>query len=205
MSALMRRGALAGALCLAVVAGGAAVAAPKAACNLVTDKAGDGLVDQGALDVISADIATNKKTVTTVVRVANADLSKGTIPTGAKIQFTFTAGDQALFTGVTYDPVNGLDGYWGHQGDTGGVIEGSVTPVVDAAKKEIRVSVPRGAYSTADLKPGVELTKLGANADVIVATPKQVIQGNLRPFSNDTATSPQTYVAGARSCVAVGR
>ena len=205
MSAL--RPVLAVAAGLALVAGGAAVAAPKAkpVCNLVTDAADDGMVDNGTLEIVSADIVTTKKTVTTVVRVANADLSKGTIPTGSKIQFTFTAGDSDLFTGVTYDPVNGLDGYWGHQGDTGGEIEGAVTPVVDAAKKEIRVTVPTSAFSTGMLKPGSPLTDLGANADVIIATPKAALQGNVRPFSNDTATSDKTYTAGAPSCVVPGK
>ena len=200
------RPALALALAGSLAGAGFASAAvkPTPVCNLVTDETGDGLVDQGTLDIVSADVATDGKTLTTVVRIAGTDLSKGTIPTGAKIQFTFTVDDQSLFTGVTYDPVNGLDGYWGHQGDTGGDIEGAAAPVVDAAKHEVRLSVPASAFSTATIKKGTELKDLAANADVIVATPKTVLQGNLRPFSNDSAESDKTYKAGTLSCVKLG-
>ncbi|MCU1672094.1 MAG: hypothetical protein JWN77_207 [Frankiales bacterium] len=203
------RPALALALCATVVGGGVAGAAPKAkpkaappVCNLLEDAKDDGAVDGGALEIVGGDIATSKKQLTAVIRVAKASTSSTTAPTGLKWQMIFSVGDANLFASVLSDQLNGVTANYGYFDGTSGNIEGTATGVIDQAKNEIRVTVPTGAFSTASIKPGVKITKIGASAVSVLQAPTGV--ANLRVFSNDSAATEKTYDAGAASCVAVG-
>lgn len=212
MSARLRTAAALG-LIGALALGGSAQAGHKAkhkpapaappVCNLLEDPKDDGTVDKGALEIVGGDIATSAKELTTVIRVAKAAKSSTSAPTGLKWQMVFSVGDANLFASVLSDQANGVTANFGYFGDTGGKIEGTATGVIDEAKNEIRVTVPTGAFSTATIKPGMKITKIGASAVSVLQAPTGA--ANLRLFSNDSATTEKTYDVGAASCVVVGK
>lgn len=200
--------ALTGALIGAGVAD-AAIKKPKPVCNLITDAAGDAtattLVTAGpndaALDVLSADIAADAKTITAVIRIAKVSETAQTAPTGYHVVFNFTApgaanplymqyfsGNAALKSGFDYgfdDPTQGLTSL----GDGFGVI--------DLAKNEIRISAPLNGFDAqGGVKKNNKLSGLSVQGtrDLVV----------LLPYS-DIASSDKVYAVGALSCVRPGK
>jgi hypothetical protein len=184
-------------LCVPAIAAHAMVTKkhrPKPVCKLVTDGSGDAKGFASAvtmpssdanLDIISADVATNATTLTGVLRVSKLASSDSTAPTGWEYQVTF--GVNGVTDGVNV--VIGPNGTTWHGGKGKGKI--------DAAKKEIRISVPLSALNV-PIKPGTVLTDLGARTWRVGGS-DQVVIGLV-----DTAGSSKTYVAGTRSCVKVG-
>lgn len=214
MSAL--RPVLALAVCASVVAGGAAVAAPKKpavkpACNLVVDVKGDGtgfvftdasyLPNDANLDLISGDIASNAKTVTAVIRTDALTLSDSSSPTGRAYYANFTVGEVALHLSAALDG-SGEATYSAGFTETRRKSLGEATGVIDVAKKEIRISAPLSIFAEkAAIKPGTKITDLNLLAQRYVGN-RSV--GGVTP-SADAAEGGKTYVAGAPSCVAVGK
>jgi hypothetical protein len=135
------RPALVVALCVSVVAGGAAVAAPKKVkpvCNIVTDAKGDGQLvatpNAKPLDIVSADIATGPKTVTAIL--------------SQFLRYQNTAG-----IGESYD-------YGDQSGaNAGSTSKGTADGAIDAAKGTITISAPKSEF------PGMK----GGTATEIVA------------------------------------
>src|SRR5688500_12603303 len=70
-------------LAVALIAGGAALAAPKSVCNLIVDIEGDGkerltgfgLISSQATDILSVDVATGKKEFVGAIRVKSTQAS----------------------------------------------------------------------------------------------------------------------------------
>ncbi|HVE99075.1 MAG TPA: hypothetical protein VNA12_07835, partial [Mycobacteriales bacterium] len=103
---LTRRSTVAAvALTLGILATPAAGKAP--VCNLVRDPAGDDSVGLGSvdgpptdtsdtLDILSADLATDRATLTVVIRVAKLSFYDPTAPTGQRYSFWFL-GDESRF------------------------------------------------------------------------------------------------------------
>jgi hypothetical protein len=205
------RPALALALSASVLAGGAALAAPKPkpVCNLLSDAKGDaypttaapGGPSDEALDVVTADIASDKKTLTAVIRLSKVAEQSSTSPTGYHLVFNFTApgaenplylqyfsGNEALEQSFDFgydDAVNGLTSL----GDADGVI--------DTAKNEIRISAPISGFAEqASIKPG---QKLG---DLVVQSTRDLLV--LLPYA-DIAEGGAPYTVGAPSCVIPGK
>lgn len=204
------RPALALGICASVLAGGAALAAPaKPVCNLISDTKGDaypttampaGPSDE-TLDIVTADIASNKKTLTAVIRLSKVAAQSSTAPNGYNMVFNFTApgatnplylryfsGNDALEASFQYgydDSVNGLTSL----GDADGV--------VDTTKNEIRISAPLNGFSAqASIKPG---QKLG---DLVVQATRDLLV--LLPYA-DIAEGGAAYTVGAPSCVVPGK
>ncbi|MDP9100989.1 MAG: hypothetical protein M3N21_02435 [Actinomycetota bacterium] len=207
-------------------------------CNLVSDPAPDGHqfyagnVDShlnpvpttgqdDTMDVVTADLATDAKNLTTVIRMRKAARSSSSSPTGIQWQFNFNADGYQLFTAVTSDPVNGLQGTFGYFDKTVGgySIAGKATAVVDPATNEVRVTVPLATLNSptgtaggagAAIKSGTKFDTMIASAGgaVIINSPGGPISGTLLTNgmpSGEVDTSDKTYVGGSPSCVVVGK
>jgi hypothetical protein len=207
---------LAVALCASFVVGGVAVAAPKAkpVCNLIADEKGDGegFVDSssGGLDVVSADIASNAKTVTAVLRLAAAPPAAGdpNAPEGATYYVSWSAPGAAnpVYLSAATDVTGAMTYAMGdiQPSPTGGQLyqnaTGEVTGHVDGSV--ITMNVDRGVFgSLASMKPGTKMSGLAANVFYPVEVP--MVGGLLETADEAAGTKP--YIAGAASCVAVGK
>jgi hypothetical protein len=192
------RTTLATALTLALAAGGAAHAATKPKpkppiCNLVVDPAGDTLTGTKSLDVLSADVASDAKVVTVVVRLAKAaaPASDPTTPTGGFFQvgFTYNGTGQNITAHVT--PAGEVYGP-----------DGKGTGRFDLAKNEVHITVKASDLAGAPvLKPGALFTDFVVRTDV--GNPTVPISTTFQVLG-DTATGSKPYPIGAASCVRPG-
>jgi len=217
MSVSLARSAAAVVACASVVTAGAAAAAPKAppvqpSCNLMIDDKGDakflGAVPNDAnLDITSADVASDAKTVTAVLRVASFAATDPQSPLGRGYYVLFNApgSDFPVYFNMQITP--DLTRFaWGDRevlatGSGSYVRKGDATGVIDAAKGEIRISVPvADVKAVAKVTPGMKLTNISASATAVLGTSQT---GGL-VSTVDSATSTKPYVAGSPSCVKPG-
>lgn len=195
----------------------AAVAAGKPApvkpmCKQVTDDSGEEYVvrnaatqtvDDDALDLLSADVATNATTMTVVLRVKKLATAPTTSPAGATYQMTFNVGnEEALYYALVSTGPNGLFSEFGTREALPAVtsvptVIGTPTPKLDLAKNEVRMSFPLSLFGSVKLVKGK--TKI---APVETTTGR----GNRgRGVFADDSVGGKNYVAGTASCVAVGK
>jgi hypothetical protein len=191
----------------------AASAKPAPVCNLVTDPAGDangsflhdgvaGTPSEDAVDIVSADVATNAKVLTTALRVKKLATSSPTSPGGLHWKFFFNVGDTQIYTQAVAAAGAAPTFTFGTIDPTAGTSTslGSADGVLDTAKNEVRVSVPLSALPEKP-KPGSKINTLAPNAGRFVGN------DNVGTFSDptDKATSDKTYTTGAPSCVVPGK
>ncbi len=142
---------------------------PAKACGLIRDSAGDTyspVSDQGLdtqLDITSADIATDKKNVTVVLRLSALTAADPANPQGRIYEFDFTAAEKNFIVlgsllpggndfGVYISESRLEEGKSGARAATG---IGSATGVVDVAAKEVRMTAPLSVFDPyADLRSG---------------------------------------------------
>ena len=190
----------------------AASAGVAASCNLVTDAAGDangsfiqegisGVPSEDAVDIISGDVATKGKTLTTVLRVKKLALSSPTAPGGLHWKFFFNVGDTQIFTQAIAATGASPTFTFGTIDETAGTSKslGDAAGVLDMAKSEVRISVPISALPESP-KPGSKINTLAPNAGRYFGSPAVTFSD-----STDVASSEKTYTAGSPSCVAVGK
>ena len=207
--------------------GGPALAAPKRACNLVTDPAGDGgmwgQVPPGtpayptSLDILSADIATDAKNLTAVIRVAELQSMETGSPGGIGFSFNVTVDKNRFSLSASRDtgsdPLFTLSGRLEYVGDENngaasygmlGLIDG----VFDEDRSEIRMTAPLKLFSpAAKISRGDRFNDLRLWSHYTVGFASDT--DNRRPHggvghSADRAESKATYAAGSPSCVRVG-
>ena len=173
---------------------------PKPLCQLVTDPSGDVKTSDASIDLLSADVASNKDTITVVFRVAKLTADDTLAPTGRFYSLSFTTPD-GLGNSITAQLT-----------PTGNIWNGGSPPststgtgVVDVAKNEVRVSVPIDRLVGHPLfKPGTLLTNLVARADY--GNPVLAAQTSLGLLGDvTTKENAKSYPIGAASCVAVGK
>lgn len=177
----------------AAAAGQHATKKRKPVCNLVKDGSGDATgtgtavtgPNDGNLDIVGADVATNARTLTAVVRLAALSSSDSNSPGGREYQVVFTVG-----TATT-----GVDAVVGPTGTA--TASGGGTALVDAAKKQVRISVPLSALEV-KVAPSTPLTRIGARTYRVLGN-DQIVLGN-----TDSADSASSYTPGWPSCVKVG-
>lgn len=195
---------------VAVIGAGSASAAPSGAgCALVKDPAGDsglstsspGVVKDDALDFTYVNLASDKTKLTGVFGLTKAAASAMTAPNGYQLLLNFTVpgfenevylnASGTTRTGVTFnfgqtDPTLGLDTL------------GAATGVVDTVKNEIRVTAKLADLKGGgiNIKPGMKLSNINAisSRDLVIFI-----------VYADRATGGKDYVAGSKSCVAVGK
>ncbi len=213
-------------VCLTLVASvagaGSAVAATKPkpkpvkpVCNLVVDPAGDAslqapLPGDDALDIVGADIASDAKNVTAVIRLKSVS-SNGLGQLGRDVQMNFDlAGAEAqVWIGYTTSAYGGDAFQYGLIGKgTGGSTSptGKAAGVVDKVKNEIRMTV-----SVADLnalgkiKPGAKVTNIAVSAAQLVGiAPNPSGAYGFASEDLDDAAGTKAYIAGSPSCVKPG-
>ena len=203
------------ALAASVVAGGAAVAAPKAkpACNLFTDQAGDGtgflLTDQNylpndpQLDILSGDVASDGKRITAVLRLSALDKTDSNAPTGRTYYVNFGIADVELNLSAAVDSDGATTFQAGYQDTASRAGLGAVTGVLDTAKKEVRITAPLSIFAEKlPLKAGTKLEYVEGLAQRYVGN--RTAGRGVTPSAD--ATDPgSSYTIGAPSCVAVGK
>ena len=209
---------------------GVASAAPakkiKPVCNLVVDEAGDanlgGAPGGAGDDVVSADIASDGKTLTGVVRMAGLAANDPEWLNGRAYfaEFVAPGSQDVLFVQARAYPTGVIWSY-GYSGvdPTSGISTsytlGAATGVIDVAKKEVRISAPVKGFidgAKAKLAKGAKLTALGARVyrqGGQGLVPSQEVGGTRVPLSGlnvmlDDA-SGGSYVMGTPSCVVVGK
>ena len=241
------RAVLIAGLAAAVAVGGTANAAghakgkAKAApvCNLVTDPSGDAPFDPVGTglsqfpndpngDILSADISSDAKYVTAVIRVKSLATPDGTYPLAHFYMLTWTVPghDSPVYLGGTVDPNPAAGPVFGPQfvfGD-GGTAGPSVFSInyynigakdvkgtVDTAKNTITMSVPVASLKAyGKFTPGSTFSALQASSQALINGP--VLPTNIPGaggsiawgFQEDTADGSKNYTAGAPSCVKPG-
>lgn len=224
-----RRLALTAALGAVLLLSSGAGAAPRS-CLLVKDARGDMNPVAGAgadddLDILSADVATDKNSITAVVRtVSMRGATSPDSPAGRAWEVWFTAGEETFIL-AAHALANGYDGIVYHvegryeagpeEGAYTGTGIGPATVTFDTRRKEVRItsalrhfqpyaSIVRGRILH-DLQAGA--FKMYGNGPVSQSTPigygAWMGSGGVG-HSNDLAYSKRTYNPGTPSCVAVG-
>ncbi len=192
----------------AVAVSGTAGAAAKPSCNLITDAPDDAkglLITDPApmptsaknLDVLSADIASDAKNITAVVRVTALDATDTESPGGRTYYTYFTAAGVDFYMTASRSAVGADTFSVGFVDTTGRSKLAGATGVFDLAKKEVRVSAPLAAFAAqAKLTPGTSLTGLNVLSQRIVGA---------LTLSADEAASDAAYTVGGASCVKVNK
>ena len=200
MTARALRLAVTAATGLSLLAAGGALAAPKPVCNLVSDPTGDVTLPSAALDVVSADIATDAKSLTGVIRVAKLANSDGTAPTGFAYNFRFkVAGDPTQFyllASSVPSPIGQTTFEYGTISLNRLTPLGEAKGVLDLAKSEVRVTAPTSLGSV-KVKPGTKLVDLQA-----ITQRRFVVL--LSSADSTVIDEKKTYTAGTPSCVKPG-
>lgn len=174
---------------------------PKTYCNLVKDVANDASIGGAgtttydpSLDVVSADIATNAKNLSGVIRLKDLQTSDQDQygKTGRTWTLSFTAGNNTVGLVVYVTPF--------------GVSFGRGSGVVDYDHNYIQFNVALADVAYAGIKKGVALRNIRASSNMVVGLPPAAGLGyGTWPTggSVDAATSLSPYPADALSCVKV--
>lgn len=225
----MRRSLVLVAAVTALAAGSPAFAArpPAKVCGLIRDAAGDTSSPapdkalDAQLDITSADVATDKRNVTVVLRLSALTQADPANPQGRVYEFDFTAAEKnfivmgSLLPGgnswsVFISDTRFEEGQAGARAATG---IGTATGVVDVAAKEVRMTAPLSVFDPhANLRSGYlyYLSAWTYRANGMSAQPA-LQQARIEVTSSfgigvDQAWGRKAYYkAGAASCVRPGR
>lgn len=201
-----------------------AAKAPAPVCNIVKDDTGDAKLvavpGGGNDDIVSADVASDGKTITGVIRLAALDANDPNAPLGHNYIVNFSAKgvENPLFVAARTYPT-GTKFIFGYQ-STDPTLPinisypiGDATGTVDLAKKEIRISAPNAAFEPAGSKLalGTKLLGVGALSYRVAGqglVPSQSVGGHFVPLGGlseqfDNAAGGN-YVVGTPSCVKPG-
>jgi len=214
-----RRAVVASMIALALVAAGPSALAttkhkpkpkpkPKPVCNLVTDpkgnegpaRNGQGLADP-ALDIVSADIASNAQYVTVAIRVAKLTIPDSMAPGGIYYSFSFVGSQSQIGHILDVKIVPTASGGWAPvwQDGTHG------TGVIDTAHNEIRITQPLSFFGTganAVVPGGPPFHSFAVQSDWANPGLEQgLTNGQMGQVANSNTA---TYVMGTPSCVPVG-
>ncbi len=202
-------------------------AAPSKYCNLVVDERGDdnvafepgGATSSSSLDIVSADVASDRQNLTAVVRVPRLESLDLTSPSGAAYSVTFSSEKSRFELVASRHPDGELFQLWvitssvgsgdgGASSATGRVLIGGA---FDEDASEVRITAPLKAFRPyASISPGtpieaiqvVTYREVGNSEDTGAPEP---IPGHAGAFNDaDSASSKAKYPAGSASCVAVG-
>lgn len=223
------RSAAALAVALATI-GGAAQAAPvKKVCNNVVDPKGDTFVarpqdaqaaygpQEDALDIVSADIASDAKVVTAAIRVVSMGAAQ-TSPYGKGYAFDFMIPSspmvitlRAILPGGGVAPTFEASYKDPEVPNSPSTFLGVATGVVDEKKKEVRISAPVSLFSSlGEIKKGTLLSPPeDSSASVgraVPVTPGIAGQATPTRFAfADVALEAKPYKVGTPSCVTPGK
>lgn len=222
-----RRTALALVLAVAGLIAPAAAAA-KGSCRLVVDATGDvdqvrlsqlgrtvvtPAVDAAALDIHSADIASDGRSITAVVRVRQLARAEEPVGTGGLYwTFGFVAGGTP-FTFTAQSAQDGTITYQASYADSlGHIYDSTLRGAFDVRRNEVRMTAPVSLLADqARIARGVSLSELQATTGRAAAVGNPSGRPELgantlqvQVAASDEATSPRHYVVGSPSCVVPG-
>ncbi|HVF04722.1 MAG TPA: hypothetical protein VNA20_07780 [Frankiaceae bacterium] len=208
-----------------------AVAAPARVCRLVTDARNDTAVAPGtvtspagtqepSLDIVSADLASDTRWLTTAVRVADLQLPTGISSHGLGHSLYFRAGEHRYVVYAYAVPSGRYAGLYRVTWDGVGTpleqngtarteeeITARTRVTYDVARSEVRVSVPVTAFAAdGGLRPGTRIDEIQAvtwrdrqvSADPVLAGRWGERDGA------DAAAATNAYTAGRPSCLKPG-
>lgn len=214
-----------------VVAGTAAIPAHavtkvKTVCKIVTDDTGDTFLarategqdknpQEPALDVTSADLASDGKVITAVIRVQKFATPVQSAPEGIGYAFTFLLPTSNLEASLRAVLITGQQPYFEATSrdmtvpNGPSVYLGAATGSVLAAKNEIHISAPVSVFST--LGPIKKGTKLAPGTDEATSgravPPSPGVAGKpaATRMAYADAASGKGYTVGTPSCVTPGK
>lgn len=200
------RAGLCGFLAATIALTGVAAAVPRpTACRLLVDEAGDTarapFPASDAIDITSADLASDGRTLTAVLRVAKYTPNELATVYGKRYIVAFEgAGLKSMYLtaldyplGVSYNFGEVTTSPTGPSYSSTGPAKGAI----NAATGEITISVAAADLAAAGFG---RLTKGGQLKGINAVTFRRL--GN-QLFPGDEATTTKRYTVGARSCVAV--
>jgi hypothetical protein len=212
-------------IALAVVAGVLAAplaqaARPRPVCDLVTDSAGDVIatapgVDNGDYDIRSADVATDGRQLTAVIRLTSLAPEDPASAVARDYEIDFTANGKtfglmaSLLTGGADFEAVALD--TSKPGGNIGTDLGRITGVVDTTRHEIRMTAklaifaPYASFHQTYLSDfSVTSARAVGHTDETAPGGKATVGSQSTAVVVDDAGSKARYTPGARSCVRVG-
>jgi hypothetical protein len=217
----------------ALVAGVAPVAdaapKPKPTCQNISDAKGDTFAvraqdtqgaygpQEDALDITSADLASDGKVVTAVVRIAALSRAIASSPTGftTGVDFVIGSSDSTVRLSAVLTPNGDRFEVSAAAADAlpnqPSTFVGEVTGVVDEKKGEVRIHAPAALLAPyGALKPGTKLIPNDAQSATVsravpalTSTPGAPMTTR-GPFA-DIAAGGKTALVGAPSCVVPGK
>jgi hypothetical protein len=223
---------------VAAVAASAPAAAPS--CRLVRDPRGDGrwftsytptpadgLDADSDLDIVSADIATDAKQITAVVRTVTLRADDPQAPTGRSYWVLFVVGEQRYYieavtaavgndTGEVFRETSRTPDEPTGAGESSAEGLGRAAVRFDHAKAEVRMTAPLSYFAShTPLSKGRQIRGIEAmsfHQQGFGAGRQSLPNGSVVDWGGggaangiDVATTKQTYTVGAPSCVVVGR
>lgn len=191
-------------------------------CNLVTDRTGDaywnpaGYVpvlppgtagSDDAMDITSADVASDTRMITGVLRVKQLSSASVHAPAGMSWRVGFTAG-RFSFALAGHASTTGSPAFDASYStvDAGATYGLGATGVFDTARSEVRITVPLSLLAAqTDIKPGTILRGITGETAQEIRVPNVIGPLGLSSMhSVDRASGDTVYVAGEKSCVRVG-
>lgn len=187
--------------------------AKAATCPMITDRKGDARNQAGtddSLDILSADLVSDGKTVTATIRLkALSPVSPGAPQARAYyLLFNTTKPSAQMFLDAIVFSGGVVRYGWGTVGpfDPLGLITlyddgtyGTLQPATgafDLTKHEIRISAPVADMAAkGNVKPGAEWKRITATTFYTLG---------VFIFEADTAAAPRSYVAGTPGCIKPG-
>jgi hypothetical protein len=173
--------------------GDASVTNPDSGAQLV--KAGN----DPALDLLSADVAADRRSLTAVVRVA-ADMRTSTAVSGHSVELVFQAiGELRWNLNATFPLVGPMQVSLGQveQGGTAVAGEGLLSP----DGRTVRLTVPLSAFGSLAPRPlvqGDRVSHLWVYTNRALAVESS---GVFSPAPADAASTARTYRVGSPSCI----
>jgi hypothetical protein len=212
----------------ALAVGGANAAAPKVSCKMITDGTGDAAVAtlsplpvDASDDILSADIASNAKSITAVIRLKGVAYPDPEWLPGRAYNVNFTLKgspyDDIFLTARTFP--QGVQYSIGHRetlpplGSSSNIYDAVATGSIDTAKGEIRITAPMAVLSKlGKATKGTVIKSATASVERLVGqgvVASQTVNGNRIPlggfrYEADASDGAKPYALGAQSCVKVG-
>jgi len=181
---------------------------PKPICNLITDpKGNEGPTQNGqewpdpALDVVSADVASNAQYVTVAIRVAKLTIPDPQAPEGVYYRFAFVGSQSQIGHNLDVRIAPTASGTWAPTWQDGK----SGTGVIDTAHNEIRITQPLSFFGTgtnAVVPGGPPFHNFTVTTDWVTPGLEQPL--NNGQFGQNVNNTTATYVMGTPTCVPVG-
>ena len=210
------------ALLPALGGGVAQAAAAKKVCNIVQDDTGDAVLvaapGNDSDDIVSADLASDGKLLTAVVRTAGYTNPDPEAPLGRHylVQFDAKGADTTLFLSARTYP-QGTQFFYGYSGVNVVVntsyTQGAAQGFIDAAKHEVHITVPVSVFKDHGAKflkgskvtPTVTVYRMAGQGVVPSqqAGPVWLPLGGLSEAFDDA--TGKSYVVGTKSCVTPGK